>query len=112
MNKEHIITVTPMGRVDIVSAQENLLKQLQDIVGGHIETVPSCVDGCLLIVNEEGKLRNLAPNKVATTFLADGISDILVGTVAVVTTTDDDICGLPDELMKDFSANTILKGLV
>lgn len=51
------------------------LKELQDIVGGFIETVP--YDDFLLICNEEGKLQDLAPNFFYGT-------ELIVGNVAFV----------------------------
>ena len=46
------------GHVTHISAR---LENLQNTVGGYIETVP-VIKGVLLICNEEGKLRDLEPN--------------------------------------------------
>lgn len=43
------------------SRVRNGLTQLQELVGGYIETVP-VDEGMLLLVNEEGKLRGMDPN--------------------------------------------------
>ena len=40
----------------------NLLASLQYIVGGYIETFPSCYNGVVLIVNDEGKLKGMPTN--------------------------------------------------
>lgn len=40
----------------------NTLKMLQDLVGGYIETAPFNDNGIIVICNEEGRLRGLAPN--------------------------------------------------
>ena len=44
------------------------LSELRDIVGGYIEVVALC-GGFYMVVNEEGKLRNLPFNREATNVL-------------------------------------------
>ena len=44
------------------------LKELQQYVGGYIELV-HLNDGRIMVVNEEGKIRKVQENKVATTWL-------------------------------------------
>lgn len=61
------------------------LAELQAIVGGYIEVVPT-KDGKIMIVNEEGKLHGLELNPKATELL--GFPDIIVGDVLVC---DDDM---------------------
>ena len=56
------------------------LKNLQRIVGGHIETVP-VIDGVVLICNEEGKLQNLPRNIYMGRYPC---GDQIVGEIAVV----------------------------
>ena len=58
------------------------LKEMQDIVEGYIEVV-STNDGRLMVINEEGKLKNLEPNHVATELFVPGM-DIIVGNAIVM----------------------------
>lgn len=69
---------------------DNTLTPLQKLVGGFIEFVR--VDpGIGLIVNEEGKLRRLSPNRMFR-------GDMLMGTiVAVGDQRDGEFCSLTDE---------------
>lgn len=62
MKKEaiHVIIKNP-GRRAEPREIPNTLEELQGIVGGYIETVRFASD-CLIICNEEGKLRNMEPN--------------------------------------------------
>ena len=55
------------------------LQELQDIVKGYIEVV-YLKDGRLMIINEEGKLNDLAPNPQATKLYN---IDYIVGDVLV-----------------------------
>lgn len=72
----------------------DVLKALQDIVDGYIETYP-LGPGLVIILNEEGKLRGLRSNLIITR--ADGpIRDILVGTIAVVGIDGEDFTGITD----------------
>lgn len=64
------------------------LKELQQLVGGYIETLPVATDQ-LMVVNEEGKLMNLPINKRATEIaLENCIPDIIVGDVLICLTTE------------------------
>lgn len=67
---------------------ENSLAALQQAVGGYIETVTLSTDA-VIICNEEGRLRGLAPN---CSFL-----DItFVGPILVVGIDGDKMCSLDD----------------
>lgn len=67
------------------------LDELQRIVGGYIEVVQVGVyaDGCItaleMYVNEEGKLKNLPVNNLATMLYQNirATEDVIVGTVLV-----------------------------
>lgn len=64
------------------------LKELQQLVGGYIETLPVATDQ-LMIVNEEGKLMNLPINKRATEIAIENcILDVIVGDVLICLTTE------------------------
>lgn len=76
------------GKVPEEREIPNELKDLQNLVGGYIETV-RVADSAVLIMNEEGKLRGLEPN-----FILGAIGDIIVGPVVIVGTDGEDFCSL------------------
>jgi len=62
------------------------LKEMQDIVGGYIEIVFLRDKECM-VVNEEGKIKNLPINGAATEIIKNnGIVDIIMGDVLVCPT--------------------------
>lgn len=60
------------------------LHEAQEIVDGYVEVVP-LADGRIMLLNEEGKLRDLDVNKEATALYLDGRAgiDVIVGDVLV-----------------------------
>lgn len=67
------------------------LEAMQKTVGGYIEvTRDSLLPGMLLVVNEEGKCRNLTMNRCTGT-------DIIFGTFFVCADGGDDFTSLTDE---------------
>lgn len=81
------------------------LKTLQEIVEGHIETVPTALAGewsheqgvgLTLIINEEGKLLGLPVNQTATDMAAI-YNDVIVGNAILMGTTEEDFIGLTKE---------------
>lgn len=81
------------------------LKTLQEIVEGHIETVPTALAGewsheqgvgLTLIINEEGKLLGMPVNRLATD-MAYLFNDVIVGSAILIGTTDEDFIGLTKE---------------
>ncbi len=75
------------GHVEYIA---NELKELQQTVGGYIETI-SLLSNMVLIVNEEGKLMGL-PYNFGTH------DDILVGTVIVAGVKEDEFADVPIDL--------------
>ena len=72
----------------IVKEVEDTLKTWQGLVGGYIEVIP--FNDCLMIINEEGKLKNLKPNF--------GYSrDTIVGNAVFVNSVGADFDSLSDE---------------
>ena len=80
------------------------LEEMQKIVEGHIEAVPTALAqgwsqepgvGLALIVNEEGKLQNLPVNQTATD-LSAAYNDVIVGNAILLGTTDEDFIGLTE----------------
>ena len=88
------------------------LEEMQKIVEGHIEAVPTALAqgwsqepgvGLALIVNEEGKLQNLPVNQTAgipadigTTSVPSAYNDVIVGNAILLGTTDEDFIGLTE----------------
>lgn len=81
------------------------LQTLQDLVEGYIETVPvmPCVARGMepgvkpvLIVNEEGKLRQLPLNIVAS-IMADLMDDEIAGNAVLMCARDDELIGFNRE---------------
>lgn len=60
------------------------LRELQTLVGGYIEVVPT-TDGRLMVVDEEGSLRGKAVNHVATTHYLYRGHDVITGECLVAT---------------------------
>jgi hypothetical protein len=58
--------------------------ELQGMVGGYIEVVRTHT-GDFMVVNEDGKLRGLPPNDVATERYPHGRRDPIVGDVLIAT---------------------------
>lgn len=79
------------------------LETLQKLVGGPIEVVDSClagnwsresdVEAVKLVVNEEGKLRDLQENENAATLYAYDFMDTLVGPAVLMAARGDELIG-------------------
>ena len=77
----------------------NKLECFQRLVGGYIEVVYAYEEyGILLIVNEDGKLRGLTPNR--TIVYENGNIDVLCGTIVAVGAGEDDFASLTDSQIK------------
>jgi hypothetical protein len=61
------------------------LEELQGFVGGYIELV-STIDGRFMVINEEGKLKELELNIPATRLYIHGRRDVILGDALVVDT--------------------------
>jgi len=59
------------------------LNELQGFVGGYIE-ITETNDNRLMIISEEGKLRKLPTNGLATALYKYGKKDVIVGDVVVI----------------------------
>ena len=82
------------------------LKELQELVGGYIEVVPTWLGddwareegvGLVMIVDEEGKLKGKPINSCATEMLANNIRDVIVGDAVIAGVKDDEIIALKFE---------------
>lgn len=72
----------------------NELEALQQAVGGHIEVVHLPIDGDLLIVDEEGLIKDREPNKVASLLAQQPI----VGDVLIVSENGEDFGDVDPQL--------------
>lgn len=92
--KRYVIIIEPDGEVRkrIWLPEEGLL-ELQSIVGGNVETVPTEREGYLLIVNEDGKNEQLPRNRKATKILPHimQIRDYIVGTAVLMKRGKEDV---------------------
>jgi len=73
-----VIPVSPLNMKSFT------LKELQGFVTGHIEIL-SLIDGRLMILHEEGKLKSQIKNELATSLASDVLmdGDYIVGDVLV-----------------------------
>lgn len=77
-----------------VDEVDNVLKALQQFVGGYIELV-QLYDDVAVICNEEGRIKNLPYNVTI-----DGIS--FVGNILIVGTDEEEFCDLPEDFIHSF----------
>ena len=73
---------------------ENTLDALQAAVEGFIETVPLVPGKAVMIVNEEGLLRGMAPNPIASNVANTQI----VGPAVVVGVDGEDFTDIPEDV--------------
>lgn len=96
------ILIKTTGDMEVVE-YENELKTLQEYVDGYIDYV-NIFDNVDMIINDEGKIKGLEPNYIATQLFR---YDIIVGDVLVV--------GIGDEgeniSLTDAQIYKILKGV-
>lgn len=109
MNEERfVIVVKPdgwHGLVHCFPGNTLPLKNLQDMIGGNIETVPTVLgEGwskeedvkVLMLKNEEGKLQGLPVNQIATDLSALW-NDVVVGNAVILGARGDEMIGLTRE---------------
>ena len=75
-NKE-TTTVHPKNGTDFK------LEELRKIVGGHIEIAETKFDGIIMVLDEEGKLKEKPINRMATHMYKYGDQDPIVGNVLI-----------------------------
>ena len=77
--------ITTQGIETVISPRNGktfTLKELQKYVGGYIETVPT-TDNKIMVLNEEGKLKELPINRIASKRYKYHWDDIIVGNVVI-----------------------------
>ena len=67
------------------------LEDMQRIVGGYIEIIGLFDDPCVLVCDEEGKLKGYESNRLVG-------QDIIAGTFFIAGVEGEDLTDLPDEL--------------
>ena len=109
------IALTPLGGFLMCQHDERMdLKEMQDLVEGDIETVPTVIAShwaeekgvsILMVVNEEGKLHGMDWNPKATT-LCGYCPDYIAGTALIVGVKGDELIALKrsaaEEIMRVF----------
>lgn len=86
--KKTAIVLSPNGQSSVVSPDNGndfSLEQAQSIVGGYVEVIP-LKNGKIMILNEEGKLKDLTLNRQATDLAHESYlpaDDYIVGHVIV-----------------------------
>ncbi len=90
-----ILKIEPKREPEAVTV-ENTLHKLQQMVGGYIEVIDVSNTVCI-IVNEEGKLNNLTPNRRFN-------GDILVGTILIVGLDDENLASLLSDDLATYEA--------
>ena len=96
-NTIRAIIKQPGKKAGHVSRIMNDLETLKKYVGGYIETVPVC-NGCVMVINENGKIDDLPDNFIyGRTF-----PDMIKGTAVLVGTSGDEFtdCLLTMKLWK------------
>ena len=97
---EYYVKIDPSGEVlgGEFGEKENTLGWLQKQVGGYIDTAPiPHWPGMIMILNDEGKLRNLPPNTKATILAGLAPYDFAVGPVVIVKTDNEEFAGMTFE---------------
>lgn len=82
------------GRSIITADIENTLDAFQEAVDGYIETVTLVQDRAVMIVNEEGLLRDMTPNPIASAVANTQI----VGTAIVVGVDGEEFTDVPEDV--------------
>lgn len=95
-----IIKIKPNGTVEKIDCDNITLDYLQSEVDGYIETlrIKDAPDRCLImIIDEEGKLKNKPVNELAGEIAYIRFDDYIVGDVIIVKEQDDDFVPLTDD---------------
>ena len=111
---KYLITVHSDGAIlanEYLDNEEFELEDLQGFVGGYIETVPTCFgDDVIMLVNEEGKLKELPYNEIASEIQHFTRADLLFGDAVLVRVVGEDFDGF-DEERKEFIMNSISEAM-
>ena len=102
-----VIIIYPNGTMEIRNKQDSL-EFYQEIVGGTIEIV-RCFDKNVMVINDEGKIRGLKRNGLATLYYGNPFDEI-VGTVVIDKEDGPDLVGLTgsEAAMTVFGLSTMI----
>ena len=75
---------------------ENTLEALQRAVCGYIECLPLIPDRAVMIVNEEGLLRGMVPNRSASR----GAGMMIVGPALIVGVDGEEFTDVPEDVVR------------
>lgn len=96
-----VLLVKPKKKPEVVEI-EDTLESLQKMVGGYIEVTYPFNDSVGLIMNEEGKLLGLPPNRALKD--SNGCTyDIIAGDFLVTGLTEENFGSLSDELIEKYT---------
>ncbi len=79
------------------------LKSMQQLVGGYIEVTYPYEDRVVLIVNDEGKILNLTPNREIKDKNGQ-ITDVIFGDFFIAGDGTDDFASISDEFAEKYKA--------
>ncbi|GAA0092953.1 hypothetical protein UT300009_29830 [Paraclostridium bifermentans] len=94
-----------VGELGVVRDLPNTLDTFQEIVGGYIE-VFSLTDEIMIVLNEEGKVRELEPNIEIP--YRSGYTEVIVGNIAFVSSDGEDFASLTDKHIEQLTELGIL----
>ena len=77
------------------------LKDMQDVVGGYIESVYPWTDNVALVCDEEAKLKGSLPNRALRNKDGD-VYDIICGTFFIAGLGEEDFTDVPEELVAKY----------
>lgn len=90
-----VLIVEPL-KEPYIKMISNRLKALQNEVGGNIEAIFPFDDLSSIVLNSDGKFRELAPNRAL--YDCEGqLCDVIAGTFLILGTAGEDFCSLSEE---------------
>lgn len=96
-----VLVVEPLKKPYMKTISDDL-KSLQNEVGGSIEAVFPFQDPIAVILNSEGKLNGLTPNRGF--YNSEGrLADVFVGTFLITGLTEDDFGSISEELAEKYT---------
>lgn len=104
---KHVLVIRPDGTIKQRNwpKRDEQLHFLQEQVGGYIETVRTGTPGVIMVINEEGRLKGLPYNSLASRVYYEGFgASPIVGTAVLVKDAGDELDGL------DQAAATLMMG--
>lgn len=102
MKEIDVLLVEP-GKVPVEVSIGTDLEDLQEVIGGHIETAYYYEDPVVIVCDEEGKIKGLPLNRAIRG--EDGeIKDIMAGSFLICGDGEEDFESLPKILMEKYKA--------